>query len=60
MFEEVLEKVGFWILAGGGTACVIAAYLWTRGQEGMASMSLPMTIITILVVIIASAFFCRD
>lgn len=60
MFNEILEKPGFWILGGGGVAMEILG--WTMGKKmGLGTFPIWQLIILIAVTIGAAAFFAtRD
>lgn len=60
MFEEAMEKEGFWILGGVGTIMVIFGWMMSKKME-LELLPLWQMAILILTVWLASAFFAsRD
>ena len=56
IIEEAMEKLGFWILAGGGTAMVLLGWIASK-RAGWMTLPLWQVIVSILVIWIASVFF---
>jgi len=60
ILEEAMEKVGFWLLAGGGTAAILLGWIYSKKSEWVA-LPIWQVIIMIIVVWVASVFFAtRD
>jgi len=57
--SEASEKVGFWILGGVGTACVLLGWMMSRQQDWIA-LPLWQVLVLIAVVWIASIIFASD
>lgn len=56
MIEEATEKVGFWILGGVGSACVLIGWIWSR-KMGWESLPFWQVLVLLIVIWVASVFF---
>jgi len=54
--DEITEKIGFWLLGGGGTAAVVLGYIMSK-KAGWMTLPIWQMLVIILVVWVASAFF---
>jgi hypothetical protein len=59
MFEDLMDRPGFWILGGGGTLMVLVGYIMSKRMDLM-PMPLWQVAITILIIWVASAFFSEQ
>lgn len=60
ILEEAMEKLGFWIMIGGGTAAILLGWIGSK-KAGWMTLPLWQVIVMIIVVFIASVFFAtRD
>jgi len=59
MFEDLMDRPGFWILGGGGTLMVLLGYIMSKRMDLM-PMPLWQVAITILIIWVASAFFSEQ
>ena len=55
-FQEAFDSTAFWLLSAGGIVAVLLGYIVTK-RSGMISLPVWQLILTMVVIVIASAFF---